>query len=143
MLIQVETRQVGAKRPLRSDWTFDPGTQDGDGGEPLTLRRLITRAVRAEVAAFRERQQGRATYRLMSETAVDEGARKGAVRPGLQHEAQEVDEEAAVGAALQAFEDGIYLVFIDNVEQRDLDQEVYLQDNSVLRFIRLVMLAGA
>ena len=55
---------------------------------------------------------------------------------------QEVDEEQAVAAALQAFEDGIYLVAVDGRELRDLDQAVYLTQDSRVTFIRLALLAG-
>ena len=55
---------------------------------------------------------------------------------------QKVDEEDAVGAALQAFEDGLYLVVLDGEEQRELDREVYLQPDSRVTFVRLAMLAG-
>jgi hypothetical protein len=48
----------------------------------------------------------------------------------------------AVATALQAFEDGIFLVVIDEQEQRTLDQEVFVQPDSRLTFIRLSMLAG-
>ena len=55
---------------------------------------------------------------------------------------QEVDEEQAVAAALTAFEDGMYLVVLDDQEQRDLDAQVYLQPDSRLTFVRLTLLAG-
>jgi hypothetical protein len=56
---------------------------------------------------------------------------------------QDVNPGDAVATALQAFEDGIYLVILDGEEQRDLDREVHLQPDSRLVFVRLVMLAGA
>ena len=62
----------------------------------------------------------------------------GASEVGIQH----VDAEQSVGVALQAFEDGLYLVIIDDVEHRDLDQQVYLKDDSRITFIRLTMLTG-
>ena len=44
--------------------------------------------------------------------------------------------------ALQAFEDGLYLVVIDDVEYRDLEKQVFLKDDSRITFIRLTMLTG-
>ena len=55
---------------------------------------------------------------------------------------QAVDEDQAVGTALQAFEDGMYLVVIDDVEQTHLDQQVYLTEDSRITFIRLTLLSG-
>jgi len=48
-----------------------------------------------------------------------------------------------VGAALTGFEDGLYLVILDGVEQKELEQPVYLRDDSRLVFLRLAFLAGA
>ena len=61
---------------------------------------------------------------------------------GSDVEPQEVDEDEAVENAIQAFEDGIYLVSIDDQECRELDSQVFLQDDSRLTFIRLTLLAG-
>ena len=58
-------------------------------------------------------------------------------------ELQSVDPDEAVATALQAFLDGLYLVFIDDVEQRDLDAQVFLTPESKLTFLRLTFLAGA
>jgi hypothetical protein len=44
--------------------------------------------------------------------------------------------------ALQAFEDQLYFVFIDGVQQQHLDQPVRVQSGSRVLFVRLVPLAG-
>lgn len=49
----------------------------------------------------------------------------------------------AIGTALRAFEDGLYLVILDGKEQRDLDEQVFPGPDSHVTFLRLVMLAGA
>ncbi|HSL34673.1 MAG TPA: hypothetical protein VK871_13540 [Candidatus Limnocylindrales bacterium] len=54
-----------------------------------------------------------------------------------------MDEGQAIGTALQAFEDGLYLVILDGREQRDLDEQVFPKPDSHLTFLRLVMLSGA
>jgi hypothetical protein len=54
----------------------------------------------------------------------------------------EVNEDAAVTTALQAFTDGLYFVFLDDVQQQDLDAEVLVRPESRLTFIRLVALPG-
>ena len=48
-----------------------------------------------------------------------------------------------MAAALQGFEDGLYLVVLDGAEQRDLDCQVYPKPESHLVFLRLTFLAGA
>lgn len=142
-MITVQSKLLGSRRPLLDNWSLEPPADWGGGEGGQTLRALITKIVRIEVEHFRARQIKRATFQVMTAKEIDDGAARGAVRPGLQSEIQDVDEEAAVGAALTAFEDGIYLVFIDGAEQTDLDREVYLTPESTILFVRLVMLAGA
>ena len=144
--ITVAGRAVGSRRPLFADFSVPvpPAANGGDGG--LTLRQLVARVVAAEVDAFRDRQDARRLDRVLSPTAIAQGIARGKVDPAAKPAAvtdQTVDTDAAVAHAWQAFEDGIYLVLIDDVEHRDLDAQVYLRPDSRLTFIRLVFLAGA
>jgi hypothetical protein len=128
-------------RCLPTSIPLPPGVDDNGGG--LTLRQLITCIVLAEVNAFRERQEERKLLKALTAAQIDEGLAKGKVDMGGRSLKQEVDDDQAVGAALQAFEDGIYLVVIDGDEHRELDKEIYLQADSRITFIRLALLAGA
>jgi len=56
-MLTIDVKVLGRKKPLFSDWSIALPPAAGDGGDPMTLRKLITRIVLAEVAAFRERQQ--------------------------------------------------------------------------------------
>ncbi len=141
-LLTITTRITGRKEPAVPDWTIPWPPPDEPEGEPLTLGELITRVVLAEVNAFRQRQRENRFVRVLTERQLEQGLRAGKVDSGG-HEAQDVDADAAVGAALQAFEDGLYLVILDGHEQRDLGQQVFVTPNSQLIFLRLVMLAGA
>lgn len=137
-------RVIGRRKPLMPDWQIPwPPEENGGGGESLTLRDLITRVVREEVRAFKERQEARKFIRVLTEAEMQAGLEKGRVDSGGRETYQEVDAEQAVGTALQAFEDGIYLVFLDEEEQRDLDKQVFVRPDTKLTFVRLVMLAGA
>jgi hypothetical protein len=74
---------------------------------------------------------------------IEAAAEKGKVEMGgSEVPVQEVDADSAVAAALQAFEDGLYLVVIDENEHRKLDSQVYLQPDSRITFVRLTLLAG-
>jgi hypothetical protein len=140
--ITISGKSLGKKKPLFADWSipFPPEWDDGDG---LTLRELITRIVLAEVAAFRDRQEQRRVARVLSAADIDEGLTIGKVDSGGRDLQQSVDDDEAVGTALEAFEDGLYLVIIDGTEHRDLDAQVYLQPDSRVTFVRLTFLAGA
>lgn len=142
MLLTVSARALGKRKPLVPDWQLPWSPEEPQGGEPITLRALITRVVLNEVDAFKKRQEDRKVVRILTERQIEQGLEKGRVDSGGRNLHQDVDPEAAVATALQAFEDGLYLVILDGEEQRELDREVFIHAESHLVFVRLVMLAG-
>jgi hypothetical protein len=143
--ILVSGKAVGRRKPLFDDFSVPlPPGGDGAGGDGgMTLRDLLARVVRHEVAAFRDRQARRRFVRALSAGEIERAVEAGKVDPGGQEGDSDVDPEHAVAAALQGFEDGLYLVVLDGEEQRDLDAAVYPRPDSKITFVRLVFLAGA
>ena len=140
----IETRVLGKKNRLLDRWSVPVPPDIGDSGDGgITLRALISRIVRDEVDAFRARERRRRLAAVLSASAIADGAESGKVDPGGRRPAETVDPDAAVGTALQSFEDGLYLVIIDGVEQRELDRQIYPSAETTLVFLRLTFLAGA
>jgi hypothetical protein len=137
----VEAKVVGQRKRAFSDWQI-PLPPEARGGSPITLRDLITYIVIREVQAFRERQDERRLARILSADEIAQGATRGKIDMGERDLQQEVNENAAIAAALQAFEDGLYVVFVDDAQQERLDQTVVVGADSHLMFVRLVALAG-
>lgn len=141
--ITISTKVIGRRKRLLDDWSIPlPPTHVGDGGR-LTLRQLITQVVVEQVRLFRERQEENRFLRVLSQKEIEAAAESGKVDMGGRDLQQKVDTEEAVAVALQGFEDGLYLVSIDGSHQRNLDTQIYLQPDSRVTFIRLVMFAGA
>lgn len=140
--ILVEGKVLGQKRPLFQDWQVELPPLWERGRDRLKLRELITRLVIEEVDAFKKRQEERKLARIMSRSEIEQGVVKGKVDPGERELNQPVNVDEAVGTALQAFEDGLYYVFLDGVQQTSLDSEIYLKPQSKVTLIRLVALAG-
>ena len=140
--IVLEGKVVGQKRPLFTDWHVDLPPLDENRGDHLKLRDLITSIVIKEVEAFRMRQEERKLARVMSRQQIEQGVIGGKVDPGERDLQQEVNVDEAIAVALQAFEDGLYFVFIDDVQQTQLDSEVFLKTNSKVMFLRLTALVG-
>lgn len=138
----LEARALGRRRPLVSPWTVPLPPLPREGSS-LTLRDLIEAAVRGEVRAFRERAEARAFLRALSAPEIEAGIVRGMVDPGGRDVAAEVDEEEAIRVALRAFEDGMYLVVIDDVERHSLMDTIEVRDDSRVIFLRLTFLAGA
>ncbi len=142
MSIIVATRTLGRRQPLLADFSVPPPVECGGGGE-TRLRDLIEHLVRSEVARFESRQAERRFDRVLTATQIEQSCAAGKIDPASHGELNgAVDADAAVAAALQAFEDGLYLVIIDEIEHRSLDARVHLSDSSRLTFIRMTFLAG-
>ena len=144
--ITVSAKALGQRKKLLDDWAvpvppeFVSDEERGDNG--TTLRDLITHLVHQEVQAFHDRQAERRFLRVLSSKQIEQEAEQGKVNPGGSDLDQKVDVDAAVATALVAFEDGMYLVAIDQRQYEDLDTSVFLRPDSQVTFIRLTFLAG-
>ncbi len=139
--ITISARAIGRRKRLLDDWSI-PIPPVLSRGEPFTLRDLITRVVVETVEAFRNRQEENRFIRVLTERAIREQAARGKVDSGGRDLDQQVEVDEAIDNALVSFEDGLYLVIVDDQEYRDLDAEVHMKPDSRVTFLRLVMLAG-
>lgn len=140
-MLTLHAKVVGQKKALFSDWQIPLPPDPADGNQWL-LRDLITHTVHTEITAFEARQEERRFERVLSRREIDEASRHGKIDSGGRQPTDPVDRNLAVGAALQAFEDGLYYVFIDDEQYEQLDDPVYLAEDSTVRFVRLVPLVG-
>src|SRR5438067_6409848 len=108
-MLTISGKALGCKQPLFADFSIPLPPELSDGGA-LTLRELIERVVRAEVDAFRQRWQAQRLVRALTAREIEAGVDKGKVDMGGRDARQQVDVDEAVGTALEAFEDGLYLV---------------------------------
>jgi hypothetical protein len=135
-MITVTGKVIGRRKPLFADWSIPlPPDLRGEG---TTLRDIITRLVHTEVSAFKERQEERRVFRALTAHDIERGLEKGKVEMGGSDvPIQPIDDDSAVATALQAFEDGLYLVVIDETEHKNLDSQIFLQPDSRIAFVRL------
>lgn len=134
--LTIEAKVLGQKKPLFPTWVITLGENR------MRLRDLITKVVLEEVSAFQQRQEERRLARLMTKGEIEQAIVQGKVDLGERDLKQKVDPQAAVETALQAFEDGLYYVFVEGEQIQSLDSEVLLQPKTRVSFIRLVALAG-
>jgi hypothetical protein len=137
--VSIAAKIVGRRQPLLQGWSVDIE----DERDRLTLRDLLADIVTAEVEAFHQRQEQQRLPRVLTKEAIAWGTAQGKITMGdREFEPQIVDPQTAIDAALQAFIDGLYYVFIDDVQYESLDLEVRLQPHSQVLFLRLVALVG-
>src|SRR5690242_9160915 len=112
-VLRIEAKVIGRKKPLFDDWSIPIPPQAARDGGRITLRDLITWTVVEEVEAFRQRQAARRLETVLTRIQIWEGAERGKIDSGGSDLQQEVDVNQAIAVALQAFDDGIYFVFVD------------------------------
>ena len=134
--LTISGKVLGKSQNLFTTWQLDLPEQSS------TLAELLTQIVAAEVSAFQLRQADRRMTKVLGLVDIEAGVAIGKVSSGGSELDQVVDLQGAVETALQAFEDGFYLVFIDDRQQEDLKATVALTSSSELLFLRLTPLVG-
>lgn len=112
-------------------------------GAVITVGDLLDTVVRSEVAAFQTRQEARTVLQTLSPAQIAEGVAKGKIDSGgREDERQFVDADESVKVALQAFEDGLYYVLINDEQKSSLSDSFAVTSTTRVTFLRLVALAG-
>lgn len=108
----------------------------------VPLRTLISEVVRHEVLRHNAPERTNRFARVLTPELIERGTRSGhiAVRSGTARIS--TDPAEAVRTAVRAFEDGLYYVFVDDLQHEDLDDLVSVRPDTKLLFVRLVALAG-
>lgn len=109
---------------------------------PESLRDVIQQIVCAQVDAYNRKAVDQPIFHYLSSEAIEDEAETGKVGFGDRRNSEVADVGEAIEAAMKAFEDGIYRVFIEEDEQTDLDVPLVIKDGAKLTFIRFTMLAG-
>jgi hypothetical protein len=140
--IRISGKLLGRNQSLFPDWHLSLDSQLFNSSKGLTLGELLTEIIQSEVEAFRTRQEQRKLISLLSPEAIQQGVLRGKIEMGGQELSQEVNIKAAIERALQAFEDGLYYVFLDDEQIENLEQPLQFREDSQLLFLRLVPLVG-
>lgn len=140
-MLTVSAQAIGRRKPICDAFTVPPPAGVSTG-QPVTLRQLIDHVVRSEVEGFRTRQAERQLLKVLTAARIDEGLAAGKVSAGGSDLDQQVDADAAVATAVEAFADGLFLVVVDETEVKEMDAPLPLTADSKLMFVRLTLLAG-
>lgn len=108
----------------------------------LTLQQLIECVVTSNVTDYNSKRVDADFVRYLTQPDIDDQLTVGKVGFGRRFASVSVDASDAVDAARQAFLDGLYRVFVDDAEVRDLDENLPLHEGSLIAFVRLTFLAG-
>ena len=137
MKLNVNIKQIGQRRQAVSPIPFEVS------GTPETVRDLITQTVTTCVREYEKRQQMSGEVpRPLTTQQITDMADVGKIAFGINYGEKKPDLQQAIKTALQAFEDGIYRVFLNEEELTALDQQIALNEEDTLTFVRLTLLAG-
>ena len=131
----VEARVVGGRDRLED--THVPLERGGH-----RLETVLQALVRAELAAFEERQRDRSLLRVLTPTDLVRGVETGRYSAGPRPRQQAPSYDDAWARAREAFQDGLYVVFLDDRQVESLDDTILVTTDTRLRLVRLVALAG-
>jgi hypothetical protein len=112
--------------------------------KPRTLRELITEVVTQNVKQFNKKATNPESQLVnyLSDTDIEQQAQAGKVGFQSIYNESQADLTKAIGAAILAFEDGLYRVFINDEEATQLDTPLEVIEDAEVIFIRLTMLTG-
>lgn len=136
MQLFINLKQIGKRRNVidRQEVTLVTA--------PATVAELITAIVCRQVEEYNDRLEQSELLNCLSDEQVRQKATVGKVDFGELYNRVPAQAEEAVRTALQAFEDGIFRVFVNETELAGLQTELSLQERDTLTFIRLTLLTG-
>lgn len=109
---------------------------------PKTLKALLASIVSVQVQEFKDRQGQGEVISFLTGNEIQAHGELGKVGFGSLYNDAVPDEEKAIAAALLAFKDGLYRVFLEDEEYNGLDDLLQLEEGTELVLIRFTMLAG-
>ncbi|MFD2556261.1 hypothetical protein [Sphingobacterium tabacisoli] len=134
MELTLQLKRLGKKRVINVPYQLEV--------VPATLKELITECVKNEVQRYNQKREEIPLVSFLNPQQIGEQAEGGKIAFGDIDNLEEVAIEKALDTAMQAFEDGLYVVFVDGMELKSLDAPMQLQDKSEVAFIRLTFLVG-
>ncbi len=147
MQIFVQVKQLGKRRDAVKKQPFDLTTI------PHTTKELFDEIVQITVDTFNQRVDNSIkensedtslptllTY--LSANDIDTMATGGKISFGVDYRQKKADLTIARENVYAAYQDGLFRVFLNDMELTSLDAPIVIKKDDILVFVRLVMLAG-
>jgi hypothetical protein len=131
----VEARVVGRPQDIESrDVAVQPGSH--------ALRTVLRQLVETEVGDFARRRREASLLRILTPADLVRGVESGryAAEPRPAQGLPAVED--AWRRTVEAFDDGLFFVFVDGHQVEELETVVTIGPGTRLRLVRLVALAG-
>ncbi|HHY0050140.1 TPA: hypothetical protein ACVT6Z_003786 [Clostridioides difficile] len=136
MQIYFRVKAVGKRKPMLELTPFDVS------GNINCLKEAISEIVSKNVLEYNEKIPEKSIINFLTNEEIESQADIGKVGFGSIYNENKQSVEKAIEVALQAFEDGIYKVLINEDVIEKLDSPINLKSGDIFTFIRLTLLAG-
>lgn len=136
MNVKVNVKQLGKRRDKISGQDFYIRNVPGN------VRELICEVVHTCVESYNERFDNAENVAVLPKEKIEDLSELGKIAFGINYGGKRADVKVAVETAIQAYEDGIFRIFLGDVELTDLAENIVIYEGDSLTFIRLTMLSG-
>ena len=133
----MKREQLDRKQPQTQAGKFLPIKS----GLKYTLGELIASVVQEEVNSVNQKNQNRLSP-VISFEEIEEGKASGEIKFVNKSRSQNVAAEKAIENAIDAFKEGHFFVFVDDVQFTSLEDEISLKSDFKVVFLRLTPLVG-
>ncbi len=103
----------------------------------VTLKDLILNLCDIEIKKYENKE-----FKVLSQEDINTMVNTGKISFGFKYREDVIDRQKAYENALLSFEDGLYRVFINDKEIKELNAKINLKQNDTLALIRLTMMTG-
>lgn len=107
-----------------------------------TVRALLTETVKIMVSEYTARMDKNELLSVLTKEQIEDKSVSGKIGFGINYGKKHPDLEKSIQSALECFEDGIVVLFINGEQVEELETRISLKDGDELTFVRMVPLAG-
>ena len=136
LYITVSMKQLGKKRNKIDGEKFFLAEK------PETVEELIRGSVRTCVEAYNGRFLKGENAEPLSSEEIENMSEIGKIAFGINYGEKMAEEASAAENALQAYEDGLFRIFIGENEAGELSSGINISEGENVTFIKLTMLTG-
>lgn len=136
MRVYFRVKAVGKRKPVLE--LVESSLPDDTACLEDAIRAIVTDQVRQ----FNDRSLDQAIFSYLSPEQLEDQAQAGKVGFQAAYDDRKADEAKSIQTALQAFEDGIYKVLMDEHVVESLREPLVIRPEAIFTFIRLTMLSG-
>lgn len=107
-----------------------------------TVKELLTETVKINISEYNKRQESSELLKVLSKSEIEDKSTTGKIGFERIYGERKPDITEAVKTALECFEDGLVVVFVDGVQILELEEMLSLHEGSEITFVRMTMLSG-